>query len=441
MSFDNDSNVVISVKDLTKKYLIYDSPSERFKQFFYPKLKRFLKLKETNYFKEHIALENVSFEICKGETVGILGINGSGKSTLLQIICGTLPPTSGNVKVNGKVAALLELGSGFNLEFTGRENIHLNATILGLTPKQIEERFKSIVKFSELENFIDLPVKTYSTGMLMRLAFAVIAHVDADILIVDEALSVGDVFFAQKCIRFLKEFMQKGTILFVSHDSTSVINLCNKAILLDEGHLVRMGSPKKVAEFYSAKLLTNNDFNRNQVKHSFKNEAKPKENNLDEKISLNENENNDFGKRKCEIIKSSLKIKDKNTDIKLFYGGENVELIVQVLIHENIINPIIGFIIKDGFGQIIFGSNTLLTKKRDSISCRENEIIESRFQFLMPVLKGGKYTIDCAAASGTLNYHIFQHYIYDALAFEMNRNVNCYGTIIVENIESNISKI
>ena len=144
-------------------------------------------------------------------------------------------PTSGNVKVNGKVAALLELGSGFNLEFTGRENIHLNATILGLTPKQIEERFKSIVKFSELENFIDLPVKTYSTGMLMRLAFAVIAHVDADILIVDEALSVGDVFFAQKCIRFFEGIYAKGTILFVSHDSTSVINLCNKeAILLDE---------------------------------------------------------------------------------------------------------------------------------------------------------------------------------------------------------------
>ena len=437
MSFDKDKNVVISIKNLTKKYLIYDSPSERFKQFFYPKLKRFLKLKETNYFKEHIALENISFEICKGETVGILGINGAGKSTLLQIICGTIPPTEGEVKVNGKVAALLELGSGFNLEFTGRENIHLNATILGLSPKQIEERFNSIVKFSELDNFIDLPVKTYSTGMLMRLAFAVIAHVDADILIIDEALSVGDVFFAQKCIRFLKDFMQKGTILFVSHDSTSVINLCNKALLLDEGNLVRIGNPKNVAEFYSAKLLANNDLSKN----NFEIDNKPKENNLNSQNSLGDSKNNDFGKRKCEIIKSSLKNKDNNANVKLFYGRENVELLVQVLINENITNPIIGFNIKDGFGQIIFGSNTLLTKKRDLISCRENEIIESRFQFLMPVLKGGKYTIDCAVASGTLNYHIFQHYIYDALAFEMNRNDNCYGAILLENIESKISKI
>lgn len=441
MSFDNHNSAVISVKNLTKKYQIYDSPSDRFKQFFYPKLKRFLKLKETNYFKEHIALENISFEICKGETVGILGINGAGKSTLLQIICGTIPPTEGEVKVNGKVAALLELGSGFNLEFTGRENIHLNATILGLSPKQIEERFNSIVKFSELDNFIDLPVKTYSTGMLMRLAFAVIAHVDADILIIDEALSVGDVFFAQKCIRFLKDFMQKGTILFVSHDSTSVINLCNKALLLDEGNLVRIGNPKNVAEFYSAKLLANNDLSENNLENSFEKHNKPKENNLNSQNSLGDFKNNDFGKRKCEIIKSSLKNKDNNANITLFYGRENVELLVQVLINENITNPIIGFNIKDGFGQIIFGSNTLLTKKRDLISCRENEIIESRFQFLMPVLKGGKYTIDCAVASGTLNYHIFQHYIYDALAFEMNRNDNCYGTILIENIKSKTSKI
>jgi len=441
MSFDKDKNVVISIKNLTKKYLIYDSPSERFKQFFYPKLQRLLRLKETNYFKEHIALENISFEICKGETVGILGINGAGKSTLLQIICGTIPASSGNVKVNGKVAALLELGSGFNLEFTGRENIHLNATILGLSPSQIEERFNSIVKFSELDNFIDLPVKTYSTGMLMRLAFSVIAHVDANILIIDEALSVGDVFFAQKCIRFLKDFMKKGTILFVSHDSTSVINLCNKALLLDEGNLVRIGSPKKVAEFYTAKLLANNYLSENNIKNNFENDTKPKENNLISKNPLGDFKNNEFGKRKCEIIKSSINNQDNNANFTLFYGKENIELIVQVLIHEKIDNLIIGFTIKDCLGQIIFGSNTLSNKKRDSISCIENEIIETRFQFLMPVLKGGKYTIDCAVASGTHKYHIFQHYIYDALAFEMNINEYCYGTILIENIESKIRKI
>jgi lipopolysaccharide transport system ATP-binding protein len=207
----SSEDVVISVRGLGKRYEIYDRPGDRLKQFILPRMSRAVGLSARQYFREFWALNDVNFEVGRGETVGIIGRNGSGKSTLLQMVCGTLNPTNGSIRVRGKVAALLELGSGFNPEFTGRENVHMNAALLGLRSDQIEARFDDIVAFADIGDHIEQAVKTYSSGMLVRLAFAVIAHVDADVLVIDEALAVGDAFFTQKCMRFLRNFMQSGT--------------------------------------------------------------------------------------------------------------------------------------------------------------------------------------------------------------------------------------
>lgn len=230
------SDVAIKVENLSKCYTIYNSPRDRLKQFILPRLQRALGMVSRQYYREYWALKDVSFEVKKGETIGIIGRNGSGKSTLLQLICGTLNPTTGNVQTHGRIAALLELGSGFNPEFSGRENIYLNGTILGLSDDEIDARFADIVAFADIGDFIEQPVKTYSSGMYVRLAFAVQAMVDPDIFIVDEALAVGDEKFQRKCYARLEELKSRGTaILFVSHSSQSVIELCDKTLLLNEG--------------------------------------------------------------------------------------------------------------------------------------------------------------------------------------------------------------
>lgn len=251
MSLDS---IAIKVQNLSKSYHIYESPRDRLKQFVAPRIQRLTWQQPKQYFREFWALKGVSFEIRKGETIGIIGRNGSGKSTLLQMICGTLTPTAGSVQANGRIAALLELGSGFNPEFTGRENIYMYASVLGLSNKEIDDRFDDIIAFADIGDFIEQPVKTYSSGMAVRLAFAVIAHVDADILVVDEALSVGDAYFSQKCMRFLRNFMKTGTVLFVSHDSAAIVNLCNKAILLNHGLVAEAGEPKEIVKHYLASL-------------------------------------------------------------------------------------------------------------------------------------------------------------------------------------------
>lgn len=244
------TGVAIKVENLSKCYQIYDQPQDRLKQSIMPRIRRILGRAPVNYFREFWALRDVSFEIKKGETVGIIGRNGSGKSTLLQLICGTLNPTGGRIQTQGRIAALLELGSGFNPEFTGRENVHMNAALLGLSKEETVARFDDIIAFADIGNFIEQPVKTYSSGMMVRLAFAVIAHVDADILVIDEALAVGDAFFRQKCMRFLRRFMKTGTVLFVSHDTGSVRSLCTHAIWIEKGRMLQQGSPKEVSENY-----------------------------------------------------------------------------------------------------------------------------------------------------------------------------------------------
>lgn len=250
------SDIAIRVQNLSKCYQIYDTPRDRLKQFVIPRLERLVGQEGKQYFREFWALQDVSFEIKKGETVGIVGRNGSGKSTLLQTICGTLTPTSGTVETNGRIAALLELGSGFNPEFTGRENVVLNAAILGMRPDEIEDNIDSILDFSELGQFLDQPVKTYSSGMYVRLAFAISVHVSPQILIVDEALAVGDAKFQAKCMRRIKDMQETGvTILFVSHDVSSVRTLCDRAIWLEQGKLHMQGDVFPVSGAYMERIF------------------------------------------------------------------------------------------------------------------------------------------------------------------------------------------
>lgn len=244
----SNNNFVIKVQDVSKCYHIYDNPRHRLKQM----LSRGLK----QHYREFWALHNVSFEIKKGETVGIIGRNGSGKSTLLQVICGTLSPTQGSVETQGRIAALLELGSGFNPEFTGRENVYLNASILGLTQKEIDARYESIAVFADIGSFIDQPIKTYSSGMVVRLAFATAIHVEPDILVVDEALAVGDTAFQQKCLNRIRQMQREGvSILLVTHSTNTLVEYCDRGIFFKHGRLILDGPCRDVVKIYADDIV------------------------------------------------------------------------------------------------------------------------------------------------------------------------------------------
>jgi len=237
------SDVVITVKNLSKSYHIYEQPRDRLKQFILPSARRLAGYSPKQYYRDFWALKDISFEVRRGETIGVLGRNGSGKSTLLQMISGTLTPSSGEISIGGKITALLELGAGFNPEFSGRENVFLNAAIFGLPREQIEKKFEEIAAFADIGEFIEQPVKTYSSGMYARLAFAVATALDPEILVVDEILSVGDIFFQARCMRKLDEFRERGgTVFFVTHDTYAVERICTRTIVLDKGEMVFQGA-------------------------------------------------------------------------------------------------------------------------------------------------------------------------------------------------------
>lgn len=253
MSFDE---YAIVAEGLSKMYFLYDRPQDRLRQFVFPRLQRLLRLPVRNYFREFWALRDVSFAIRKGETVGIIGRNGSGKSTLLQLVAGTLTPTLGKVQVNGRVSALLELGAGFNPEFTGRENIYLNAAILGMSRAEIDERIDDIIAFADIGDFIDQPVKTYSSGMFVRVAFSTAINVNPDILLVDEALAVGDIAFQQKCLYRIRELQEQGvTILLVSHSNNIIVEYCHRAIFLKAGRVMYDGPAPEAVRAYGMDIL------------------------------------------------------------------------------------------------------------------------------------------------------------------------------------------
>lgn len=245
------SNVVITVSNLSKSYQIYAQPRDRLKQFILPRMQRFFGLQPKQYCRDFWALKDISFEVRRGETIGVLGRNGSGKSTLLQMISGTLTPSAGEISIGGKITALLELGAGFNPEFSGRENVFLNAAIFGLAREKIEQKFEEIAAFADIGEFIEQPVKTYSSGMYARLAFAVATALDPEILVIDEILSVGDVFFQARCMRKLDEFRERGgTVFFVTHDTYSVERICTRAIVLDKGRKVFEGTTADAVNVY-----------------------------------------------------------------------------------------------------------------------------------------------------------------------------------------------
>lgn len=264
-STDVSNDVAIRVSSLTKCFQIYERPSDRLLQMLTRGFKK--------YYREFWALKGVSFEVKKGETVGIVGRNGSGKSTLLQLICGTLNPSGGEIQINGRIAALLELGAGFNPEFTGRENVYMNAAVLGLKKNEIDARYSEIEAFAEIGQFIDQPVKTYSSGMAVRLAFAVAINSDPEVLVIDEALSVGDELFQRKCFSRIEAIKKNGaTILFVSHSGAAVIGLCDRAVLIDGGELLGSGAPKAIIGQYQKLLYAPSDKQagiRNDIRGEF----------------------------------------------------------------------------------------------------------------------------------------------------------------------------
>ncbi|MEJ5224641.1 MAG: ABC transporter ATP-binding protein [Anaerolineales bacterium] len=255
---------MISVSRLSKVYYLYSRPEDRLKQFVYPRVKRLLGRPVVNYFREFWALKDVSFEVRRGETVGIIGRNGSGKSTLLQLIAGTLNPTAGSVQTYGRVAALLELGAGFNPEFTGRENIYFNAAILGMSPKEIDEHIEDIIAFADIGEFIDQPVKTYSSGMFVRVAFSTAINVNPDILIVDEALAVGDTAFQQKCLHRIRQMQEQGvSILLVTHSNNILLEYCDRGIFLKHGQVMFDGETKDAVRAYGLDVLKDEGANVN----------------------------------------------------------------------------------------------------------------------------------------------------------------------------------
>ncbi|NLY16455.1 MAG: ABC transporter ATP-binding protein [Gammaproteobacteria bacterium] len=365
------------------------------------------------------ALSPLSFTVKRGETLAIIGRNGAGKSTLLQIICSTLTPSTGTVQVNGRLGALLELGAGFNPDFTGRENIYLSAALYGLTREQIRQRFDAILAFAEIGEHIDHPVKTYSSGMFVRLAFAVIAHIDAEILVIDEALAVGDVYFTQKCMRFLEDFSRRGTLIFVSHDTHTVTRLCQRAIWIDQGQLMLIADSKTVVNKYLA------SFYEDRL------ESASAENKADlMPAGSTNNFSSAFGLGGASITSCHLYDEQGERLFKL-EQAQRVRLEVRCRAFEHIQQPILGFFIKDRLGQPLCGYNTL--KKLDawhSLAAGDQQTIT--FSFYLPLLATGTYTITVALAAGTQHEHVQHHWVHDILSFKAQADPDLVGLVTLE---------
>lgn len=421
----SDAMHAISVSNVSKVYVTFDSPFQR--------LLHLLTRGRMGRHADHSALSDVSFDVRRGETVGIVGRNGSGKSTLLSIVCGTLSQSSGHASVNGRLAALLELGAGLNPELTGRENIPLSAQIYGLTEEESINRQDAIIAFADIGDYIDQPVKTYSSGMFTRLAFAIIANVDAEILVVDEALAVGDAYFVQKCMRFLRKFCdQGGTLLFVSHDMGSVTALCDRAIWLAHGCVRMDGSPKAIANAYLADLYQESGSvaQPDEEPISPGKDKQPDEEGVDARRDLlvNSTLRNDL-----EVIRYSFDTAfgaggariegvefttDNGRKLAWFIGGELVRLRVAVRATRDMEGVIVGFVVKDKNGQPLFGDNTYLSYFDNPCRLRPGERLLAEFEFRMPIMPKGAYSISVAVSEGTQANHVVHDWIHDALVFE-----------------------
>ena len=434
------SEIAIDVVGLHKSYLIFDSPVHRLWQM--------LLRGKKHFFREHHVLKGISFQVRRGETVGLIGRNGSGKSTLLQIICGTLEASDGEHRVNGRVAALLELGAGFNPEYTGAENVRMSAQILGLSNEEVDARFDSILRFADIGDYVDQPVKTYSSGMFMRLAFAVIAHVDADVLIIDEALAVGDAYFVQKCMRFLHTFSSSGgTLLFVSHDSSTITSLCDRAIWLQDGKVRMDDAPKQVTQAYLADLYRQEQGDdevaqqiQEQGKAMLQHSADDDYADARRDLVLNSNLRNDlevsrfdetgdvFGKGGARILDTRL-LDEHGARLQWAVGGEPVSLVVTLHCSEPISGLIVGFLVRNRQGLSLFGENTYLSYLDQKPECGADETWFARFDFRMPILPAGEYAVSVAVSDGTQRDHVVHHWVHDAIIISSHSSAVSTGMI------------
>ena len=401
------SEFAIQVKNLNKMYKLYNKPSDR--------------LKEALGFKvpvrEHYALHDVSFDVKRGETVGIIGTNGSGKSTILKIITGVLNPTGGEVVVDGRISALLELGAGFNMEYTGIENVYLNGTMMGFSREEIDARLQDILDFADIGDFVHQPVKAYSSGMFVRLAFAVAINIDPEILIVDEALSVGDVFFQAKCYRKFEEFKKMGrTILFVSHDLSSISRYCDRVILLNKGVKLQEGSPKQMVDMYK-QLLVGQDPTRAEEKKD------PDRENWNEKFQINPNML-EYGSKLAEISDFAV-VDEKGRYTKTIEKGSSFQIKMRVVFHEAIQEPIMAYTFKDIKGTEITGTNTMFEKMHVEHS-GEGDVCTVTFTQDM-YLQGGEYLLSFGCTGYKDGDFTVFHRLYDACNITVVSNKNTVG--------------
>ena len=406
-----NNDIAISIRNLTKSYKLYKTNAERVKETFHPFRKK--------YHQVFDALNNISMVVRKGESIGIIGRNGSGKSTLLQVICGILTPTSGSVDVQGNVSALLELGAGFNPDFTGKENIYLNMSIFGFSKDEINAKYPTIIDFADIGDFINQPVRTYSSGMFVRLAFATAINVNPEILVIDEALAVGDIFFQQKCTSHMEKMMQACTILLVSHDMHSITNMCNRVIVLNEGSVVYCGSPSEGVAKYT-KLIHSNQVKRRKKKlaaptmpENITNCARELISDFDSWRPVEEDDIGGVGEIK--ILGASV-TKDEGvlTTVK---KGEKITVRLLVRSIKNKDRIIFGYTIKDRVGNAIFGENSLRLNNAN-LSLEEGYSVIS-YDFLWPEIYPDTYTMTVGIGEGTHPLtHLVQCWAHNIISFD-----------------------
>jgi len=435
-----DKDIAIEVKNLTKIYKLYDKPMDR--------LKDSLGLAKKGTFKEHKALNNVSLSVRKGETVGIIGTNGSGKSTILKIITGVLSPTEGEVNVDGHISALLELGAGFNMEYNGIDNIYLNGMMIGFSEEEIEKRMDAILEFADIGDYVYQPVKTYSSGMFVRLAFAVAINIDPEILIVDEALSVGDVFFQAKCYHKFEEFKKKGkTILFVSHDLSSISKYCDRAVLLNQGVLLGEGTPKKMIDIYKQVLvgqypLPSSDVENLLDDESIREAAASADKRADAKIKGD----NKTSKKASETSQNQESVSDvealeygdgaaviteyyitDNKDVRTnsIIKGTDFTVHMRVKFNRNVSAPIFAMTFKNVMGIEITGTNSMV-EKAFLEPVKAGDVKDITFTQNMS-LQGGDYLLSFGVTGFEQNDFTVYHRLYDVLSVSVVSDKNTVG--------------
>ena len=415
---------IIEVEHLYKKYHLYTQ-----------KVDRLIEILDPTHKKRHndfYALQDISFDVKRGETVGIIGTNGSGKSTLLKILTGVVAPTKGDIKLSGKISALLELGAGFNPEYTGIENIYLNGTMMGYSRKEMDERKEAIIDFADIGDFINQPVKNYSSGMFARLAFAVAINVEPDILIVDEALSVGDVFFQNKCFRKFDDLRKKGvTILFVSHDIESVKQMCQRVLWIERGRQQMFGPSKEVCNSYATSILGRNNL------------VAKTDDKIEKRYVVGNLELTDFPGIQSYGNESIL---SKEVVIRAFYfedeygqacytlkGGEKYRVAIVFECKQEMNNVLVGFVLQNKKGQILINTNTLVTGEKGVFSVRANSLNRVEFELIFPYLSSNEYILDCAVAQGTnVNDSKMLTWLYGALRIFVENPLGNLGMLDVE---------